>query len=30
MGELYGEEDADTQEWSDGLASKVLRKFAQP
>lgn len=28
MGELYGEEDADTQEWSDGLASKILRKFA--
>lgn len=28
MGELYGAEDADTQEWSDGLASKILRKFA--
>lgn len=28
MGELYGEENSDTQEWSDGLASKVLRKFA--
>jgi dynein heavy chain len=30
MGELYGEENLDTQEWSDGLASKHLRKFAQP
>ena len=30
MGELYGEEDLDTQEWSDGLASKILRKFAMP
>jgi dynein heavy chain, axonemal len=29
MGELYGEENADTQEWTDGLASKILRKFAQ-
>ena len=28
MGELYGEENADTQEWSDGLASKILRKFS--
>lgn len=28
MGELYGEENIDSQEWSDGLASKVLRKFA--
>jgi len=29
MGELYGEENPDSQEWRDGLASKVLRKFAQ-
>ena len=29
MGELYGEENVDTQEWSDGLASKILRNFAQ-
>lgn len=29
MGELYGEENIDTQEWTDGLASKILRKFAQ-
>jgi dynein heavy chain len=25
MGELYGYVDLDTQEWSDGLASKVMR-----
>ena len=30
MGELYGEENLDTKEWTDGLASKILRKFAQP
>lgn len=29
MGELYGEENIDTKEWSDGLASKVIRKFAK-
>ena len=29
MGELYGEENADSQEWTDGLASKILRKFSQ-
>ena len=29
MGELYGEENPDSQEWTDGLASKILRKFAQ-
>lgn len=29
MGELYGEENIDSQEWTDGLASKILRKFAQ-
>lgn len=28
MGELYGEENADTKEWTDGLASKIIRKFA--
>jgi len=28
MGELYGEENLDTKEWTDGLASKILRKFA--
>ena len=28
MGELYGEENIDSQEWTDGLASKILRKFA--
>jgi len=28
MGELYGEENEDTQKWADGLASKILRKFA--
>ena len=30
MGELYGEENLDTKEWTDGLASKILRKFALP
>ena len=30
MGELYGEESLDTQEWTDGLASKILRKFVNP
>ncbi len=29
MGELYGEENADTKEWTDGLASKIIRKFAK-
>ena len=29
MGELYGEEDRDTKEWSDGLASKIIRKGAK-
>jgi dynein heavy chain, axonemal len=28
MGELYGEENQDTKEWTDGLASKIMRKFA--
>ena len=28
MGELYGEQNLDSQEWTDGLASKTLRKFA--
>jgi dynein heavy chain len=28
MGELYGEENPDTMEWTDGLASRVIRKFA--
>jgi len=28
MGELYGQEHPDTKEWTDGLASKVIRKFA--
>ena len=28
MGELYGEENIDSQEWTDGLASKILRKYA--
>lgn len=28
MGELYGEENQDTKEWTDGLASKIIRKFA--
>lgn len=29
MGELYGEENKDTKEWTDGLASKIIRKFAK-
>jgi hypothetical protein len=29
MGELYGEENRDTKEWTDGLASKIIRKFAK-
>jgi dynein heavy chain len=29
MGELYGEEDKDTKEWSDGLASKIIRGGAK-
>jgi dynein heavy chain len=29
MGELYGEENPDTKEWTDGLASKILRKLAK-
>lgn len=28
MGELYGQENRDTKEWTDGLASKIMRKFA--
>jgi dynein heavy chain, axonemal len=28
MGELYGQANVDTQEWTDGLASKIIRKFA--
>jgi dynein heavy chain len=28
MGELYGQENKDTKEWTDGLASKIMRKFA--
>jgi dynein heavy chain len=28
MGELYGEENFDTKEWTDGLASKIIRKFS--
>ena len=28
MGELYGEENPDTKEWTDGLASKILRENA--
>ena len=28
MGELYGQENPDTKEWTDGLASKIMRKFA--
>lgn len=27
MGELYGEENFDTKEWTDGLASKIIREF---
>ncbi len=26
MGELYGEVHADTKEWNDGLASKIIRR----
>lgn len=29
MGELYGEEIEETKEWTDGLASKIIRKFAK-
>ena len=29
MGELYGEENPDTKEWSDGLASMIIREFAK-
>ena len=29
MGELYGEVDFNTQEWSDGLASKIIRAASQ-
>ena len=29
MGELYGEVNLETQDWQDGLASKILRKFTQ-
>jgi dynein heavy chain, axonemal len=29
MGELYGEINLESQDWVDGLASKILRKFAQ-
>ena len=29
MGELYGEENFDTKEWTDGLASKIIRKFTK-
>ena len=29
MGELYGEENKDTKEWTDGLASKIIRKFVE-
>lgn len=29
MGELYGEEDAITKEWSDGLASGIMREAAK-
>ena len=28
MGELYGEVNLETQDWIDGLASKILRKFS--
>jgi len=27
MGELYGEEDPVTQEWTDGLASSIMRRY---
>jgi len=29
MGELYGEENKDTKEWTDGLASKIIRKSVE-
>lgn len=29
MGELYGQDNPDTKEWTDGLASKIIRKFAE-
>lgn len=29
MGELYGEINLDTQEWKDGLASKILRNYTE-
>ena len=29
MGELYGEVVLETQDWHDGLASKILRKFSK-
>lgn len=29
MGELYGQEDPNTKEWTDGLASKILRESAK-
>lgn len=29
MGELYGEVDFNSQEWTDGLASKIMRQAAQ-
>jgi len=28
MGELYGEENPDTKDWTDGLASKIIREYA--
>lgn len=28
MGELYGQENPDSQEWVDGLASKIIRKYS--
>ena len=29
MGELYGQEKPDTKEWTDGLASQILRENAK-
>lgn len=29
MGELYGQENPDTKEWTDGLASSILRQNAK-
>jgi dynein heavy chain len=29
MGELYGEENRDTKEWTDGLGSKIIREFTK-